>query len=944
MAAKKNTEKSSSKEKTTGREAKDEWIDEAESAKDPRNLPQSTEKTGKRFAIAVLCLFLAVFLVLGLFNTEAVVLKFLQKLVRGFVGWGILLMIPAFLLAAVVLFRRGIGYVGPRLTAVFALPAVLGSLIHIIRPPTIESGVTFFRLIGELYTKGGEPHGGGVIGGLTAIGLEKLFGKTGGILILLGVMILLVLACFRITVTGLSRAVQKRTQTPEPTKDPSEAFVDRMAVRHEQRRETQEQKKQLRQQSSSTAADEFTTRAAEAERKASGAGRRDSGTSDEYMQKIRDSLKEPEPVTLKAEEPGSLPVNEIATEKKRREDSLALLKKARTELHGGTGGQKSGPASDEPINDPDIEREDVFVDMIWSGKTPTTPKSKKNAFANEQAGPTEEPVIPTELQPNDPHESDTDACADPEEPIGPEESFKAEAVASSGENEKEKPQESISQIMPIVEEASDGQYRFPPIALLDESAAETKSGIDETAQNQERLADTLQSFGIEAKIIDHTRGPAVTRYELELDRGVKLSKLTNLADDIALSLGASGVRIAAIPDRVSVVGIEVPNKVIRTVYAREVLDSKEFMNHKSRVAFAVGVNINGDKIVGDISKLPHLLIAGTTGSGKSVCINSLIISLLYRSSPKDVRMIMVDPKMIELGVYNGIPHLLIPVVTDPKKAAGALQWAVNEMMRRYQLLADENARDLESYNAAILKKDPNAETLPKIVIIIDELADLMMAAAKEVEESICRIAQLARAAGMHLIIATQRPSADVITGIMKANVPSRIAFAVASQVESRIILDATGAEKLVGKGDMLYAPLGTGKPQRVQGCFITGEEVEKIVDYIRQTGETSYSSDVMDQVELAAKQTGTTASKPQETPTGDTEESDEMIPAAVEVILETGQASVSMLQRRLKLGYARAARIMDELEERGVVGPFEGSKPRQLLVSREEWESLNAQN
>ena len=487
------------------------------------------------------------------------------------------------------------------------------------------------------------------------------------------------------------------------------------------------------------------------------------------------------------------------------------------------------------------------------------------------------------------------------------------------------------------------EYEFPPVSLLKAGSGQSHDGTEEMRQNAERLSDTLQSFGIEAHIINVTRGPSVTRYELELQRGVKLSKVTNLADDIALALGASGVRIAAIPDKISVVGIEVPNRIVSVVMAREVIDSPEFEKCKSRVSFAVGKDIGGNRIIGDIGKLPHLLIAGTTGSGKSVCMNSLIISLLYKAKPEEVKLIMIDPKMVELGIYNGIPHLLIPVVTDPKKAAGSLQWAVTEMMRRYRMMADAGVRDLESYNKqARASADDDLEPMPQIVVVIDELADLMLVAAKEVEESICRIAQMGRASGIHLVIATQRPSADVITGLMKANIPSRIAFAVASAMESRIILDTAGAEKLVGKGDMLYAPLGQGKPKRVQGCFITDDEVQEVVSFVKASSEAEYSDSVMAEIDKKAAESGKTGSGSSGSTAAETDGSDgdEMLPAAVDVILETGQASVSMLQRRLKLGYARAARIMDEMEERGIVGPFEGSKPRQLLITREQWQAI----
>ena len=495
----------------------------------------------------------------------------------------------------------------------------------------------------------------------------------------------------------------------------------------------------------------------------------------------------------------------------------------------------------------------------------------------------------------------------------------------------------------IAEQAAEvkPEYCYPPIDLLKLPKNGSADGTEEMRENSRRLNETLASFKIEAHIINVTRGPSVTRYEVELEKGVRLSKLTSCADDIALSLGATGVRIAAVPGRISVVGIEVPNRAVTTVSLREVIDSAEFSKAKSKSSFAVGKDIGGNAIVGNIAKLPHMLIAGTTGSGKSVCMNSIIISLLYKASPDDVKLIMVDPKMVELGIYNGIPHLLIPVVTDPKKAAGSLQWAVTEMMRRYRAMSDAGVRDLESYNAIVDSQEEAGQHLPQVVVIIDELADLMLVAAKEVEESICRIAQMGRAAGIHLIIATQRPSADVITGLMKANIPSRIAFAVASAMESRIILDTQGAEKLVGKGDMLYAPIGCGKPKRVQGCFVSDGEVETVAGYVKGHYTTNYDQQIMEEIEKKAEQTGsknTSQSDPE--PTNEEMGGDEMLPAAVDVILETGQASVSMLQRRLKLGYARAARIVDEMEDKGIVGPFMGSKPRSILITKEQWQAM----
>ena len=497
--------------------------------------------------------------------------------------------------------------------------------------------------------------------------------------------------------------------------------------------------------------------------------------------------------------------------------------------------------------------------------------------------------------------------------------------------------EEVAQEIDLKQAEQKAEYCFPPIDLLELPGLSMADGTAEMRENTRRLNETLASFKIEAHIINVTRGPSVTRYEVELEKGVRLNKLTTAADDIALSLGATGVRIAAVPGKISVVGIEVPNKAVTTVSLREVIDSQEFSKAKSKSSFAVGKDIGGNCIVGNIARLPHMLIAGTTGSGKSVCMNSIIISLLYKASPDDVKLIMVDPKMVELGIYNGIPHLLIPVVTDPKKAAGSLQWAVSEMMRRYKAMSDAGVRDLESYNGIVEGQDIGNSKLPQVVVIIDELADLMLVAAKEVEESICRIAQMGRAAGIHLVIATQRPSADVITGLMKANIPSRIAFAVASAMESRIILDTQGAEKLVGKGDMLYAPIGNGKPKRVQGCYVSDSEVEAVASYVKANYVTNYDQEVMEEIERKAVQTGNKPGASDPEPNSDELAGDEMLPAAVDVIMETGQASVSMLQRRLKLGYARAARIVDEMEEKGIVGPFQGSKPREILITKEQW-------
>lgn len=483
-----------------------------------------------------------------------------------------------------------------------------------------------------------------------------------------------------------------------------------------------------------------------------------------------------------------------------------------------------------------------------------------------------------------------------------------------------------------------GDYKFPNISLLKKGPVIRNSDKSKQiiAANGQKLEETLASFGVEAKILNIHKGPTVTRYELQPKTGVKVSKIVSLADDIALNLAATGIRIEApIPGK-SAVGIEVPNAESSLVNLREVIDQKKFRNYSSKLAFALGKDIGGKSIITDISKMPHLLIAGATGSGKSVCINTLIISILYKAHPSEVKLIMIDPKVVELNVYNGIPHLLIPVVTDPKKASSALHWAVQEMNSRYQLFAETNTRDISGYNVKFeagelapkdTEEDIELEKMPHIVIIIDELADLMMSSAREVEDAIARLAQMARAAGIHLVIATQRPSVDVITGVIKANIPSRLAFAVSSGIDSRTILDMNGAEKLLGKGDMLFYPVGAAKPVRIQGAFVSDQEVESIVAAIKSVQQAEYKEDVLEAIE---SQIDTSAQS---------DEEDELLETAINSVLDKETASISYLQRSLRVGFNRASRLMDSIEARGIVSEDEGSKPRRVLITREQYES-----
>ena len=479
-------------------------------------------------------------------------------------------------------------------------------------------------------------------------------------------------------------------------------------------------------------------------------------------------------------------------------------------------------------------------------------------------------------------------------------------------------------------------YVFPPVDILGEvKKPSLKGGTQSLKETAARLQKTLYSFGVSAKVENVTVGPAITRYELKPAEGVRVSKIANLADDIALNLAAETIRIEApIPGK-QAVGIEVPNKEKEMVGLREVIESEEFKNNKSKLSVALGKDVAGSPVVANIAKMPHVLIAGSTGSGKSVCINTIITSIVYNAKPSEVKLVMVDPKVVELSVYNGIPHLLIPVVTDPKKAAGALAWAVQEMDNRYNLFAEKGVRDLTGYNKVL--ENENMGKLPQIVVIVDELADLMMVAAKDVEESICRLAQKARAAGMHLVIATQRPSVDVITGLIKANVPSRIAFAVSSQVDSRTILDQVGAEKLLGKGDMLYFPAGAAKPTRVQGAFVSDEEVEQIVEFIKSNGTAVYSQELLDSLENSGKEAESTKNSGDSSSEDDT---DPFLNDAIDTVVETGQASTSFIQRRFKVGYARAGRIIDQMEERGVISGYQGSKPREVLWTLEKLAEL----
>ena len=860
---------------------------------------------------ACVCLVLALLTVLCCFRIDAAILNLLGSVFRGLIGAGFYILPFSFVMSFLILILHDGRPVALRVTCTFLTAALVGSLVQLV-------GGSFdapegWEVVTALWDGGISGTAGGVLSGGLASLLAALISRIGAVIVVIVGMLLSLITSLNMTVASIVTAIKNRPRAEyaEPQrehKDTAQAIVDTVATHHIEHVQRAEQRRASRMS-------EF-----------------DLPVDDPPL---------PEETPKKSAKRSAPMRPDVFVENSRRQAKLSAAPAQEPEA-------EEAPAAAQAEPGVHTDYKSQFDALI--ADQPEPPAKAAEPEPEEEPAPAPIPNVIPMTQPRqmppliidhfDAPKPEAQPAPAPEEPLPPLQTPEQPEKLKKADVQLEAAQiaQQITQ-----QEPAKPEYQFPPVDLLKAGSGQAHDGTEEMRQNAERLSDTLQSFGIEAHIINVTRGPSVTRYELELQRGVKLSKVTNLADDIALALGASGVRIAAIPDKISVVGIEVPNRIVSVVMAREVIDSPEFAKHKSKVSFAVGKDIGGNRIIGDIGKLPHLLIAGTTGSGKSVCMNSLIISLLYKAKPEEVKLIMIDPKMVELGIYNGIPHLLIPVVTDPKKAAGSLQWAVTEMMRRYRMMADAGVRDLESYNKqARMSADDELEPMPQIVVVIDELADLMLVAAKEVEESICRIAQMGRASGIHLVIATQRPSADVITGLMKANIPSRIAFAVASAMESRIILDTAGAEKLVGKGDMLYAPLGQGKPKRVQGCFITDNEVQDVVTFIKDSSEAEYSDSVMAEIDKKAAESGKSGSGSSGNTAAETESSDgdEMLPAAVDVILETGQASVSMLQRRLKLGYARAARIMDEMEERGLVGPFEGSKPRQLLITREQWQAI----
>ena len=843
--------------------------------KGPRGKKTQGKTPRRREIAAAVCFVLAVFSFIGYWSADGVFIGFFAGLAKGLVGSGFFAVCPALLWCAVILcFHRG-RPVKFRVVCTLLLTVALGSLVHSLAC-RLEYEISF-AMLSKLWRDGKSLEAGGAVSGSFAVVFTWLFSKVGAVIVFICLTLFLLLSALNKTIAGFVDAYRNRERLeyiPEPEPERAPEPV-RTQGKNFLRDSAQPKKRKVIDIPLDDEADEA----------------RDD-EPDSAPQKPRENFFKSTP---RVKTPDQL-VSEYAPAPEERTDDEPAGSDDAQETEAETPEEPAVPAEAEAEAEAvkAEEIEDIPLDIPFMET-----RRGRRAGQTDAKGPA--------------------ALSDEPPPPGSEKEDAPEPI---------KPQE----------HEPEQTYVYPPLNLLSAGAPGARvDGSDEIRVNSERLETAFRSFGVNVGISNATRGPSVTRYEAELEAGVKLNKLTNLADDIALSLGKSGVRIAAMPNKISTVGIEVPNKNISTVYLRDIIESAEFSRAESKLTFAIGMDISGEAIVGSISKLPHMLVAGTTGSGKSVCLNSIILSILYKARPDEVRFIMIDPKMVEFKVYNDIPHLLVPVVTDVKKASGALQWAVVEMMKRYKLFSETNERDLEGYNRFAATSDEH-EYLPQIVVVIDELADLMMMAAKEVEESICRVAQMGRAAGIHLIIATQSPRADVITGLMKANIPSRIALKVSSALESRIILDAGGnADKLVGNGDMLYAPIGTSKPMRVQGSWVSDKERENVVEFIKNSGESQYSEKVMGEIEKAAAEKPS-GDKPKDEP--DVSDYDELLPQAVDVIFETGQASVSMLQRRLKLGYSRAARIVDQMEQMGIVGQFEGSKPRALLVTKDQWRQM----
>lgn len=800
---------------------------------------------------------------------------------------------------------------------------------------------TFSDTVAYAYDNGIKLIGGGVIGLVLGAPL-LLFGQAGAIIILILVAFVIIMLMTNMSLVDLFRKIANPVQKAGSyAKEKHRRHREENELIQEELRRREEENRRMRHsEKDRQMAENYIKNAEEKDMKAKKFAEFERLSANARMENGETSVHEeekkaPDPVAEQKKESNVFQkdLNDYLMGRTEKREPIHIQETVDTvKIEEKPNNTEDGPYSpDGPF----------FADDNERITRPDTEAVKRDSLVGKTvigAEPPETPASTEEATPEKADEGDriVEAIIDyKEETQKKEENEKVLATVITAD---ENGQERFSDIVANAE-----RYHVPPSELLNDVVHE-RSDEDINAEiqsNAETLVNTLKSFGVETKFLEAARGPSVTRYELQPALGVKISKITGLVDDIALNLATAGVRIEApIPNKAAV-GIEVPNKKVDSVPFREMIESREFGDTKSKLGAVLGKSISGEVVIADIAKMPHILIAGTTGSGKSVCVNSIIMSILFRSTPDEVRLLMIDPKAVEFMIYNGIPHLLIPVVTDPKKAAGALAWAVTEMLNRYKLFSDNNVRDLAGYNK-LAKTREDIQPMPQIVIFIDELADLMMASPGEVEDSICRLAQMARAAGMHLVIATQRPSVNVVTGVIKANIPSRIALKVASQVDSRTIIDSAGAEKLLGRGDMLYFPVGMAKPLRVQGCWVSDKEVERVVDFIKNSFVLDYDeaviAEIEKQAELAAQKANSgKGGSGNDDGGGNIDVNDEKLDEAIEAVIEAGQASTSYLQRKLKLGYGRAARLIDTMEELGVVGPYEGAKPRQVIMTKQDW-------
>jgi S-DNA-T family DNA segregation ATPase FtsK/SpoIIIE len=817
---------------------------------------------------------------------------------------------------------------------------ILSTAIQIFFVGSVGEGTTdFIGAVASLYSDGTRLTGGGIIGGLPAW-ILLMFGNVGAIVIIILIAFVFVMLISRKSLMdflgAVGKPVKKAAVTAKEKHAQHKEEMEALRREHEQLRlqAESENKERLAQLEMNTVGSEKTT-LKDRQKENIEEQKKDS---DNFINELKNyngivSPKPDEAVQQSDEKlPDIAPESDIHTSCEKLPDLPAMTDKSADSTVENADYEKQ-------ISNVNAESKDIVCDTAGAvDEYPPLPdyppeevnpvEAALNSFIEEANGE-QETIRQREEQ------FVNDVSAPVSEPV---DTVVGKTIGDNAADEHSDEDEISEKLYTVTIDPDN--HPLPPTALLDEiMPGKAQEDIDrELETNANTIVEALRSFGVQTKCIGTCRGPSVTRYELQPAAGVKISKITGLADDIALNLASSGIRIEApIPNKPAV-GIEVPNKIRDTVPFRQLIESNEIAEKKSKLAAVLGKDISGEIVIADIAEMPHLLIAGTTGSGKSVCVNSIIMSILFRSKPEEVRFIMIDPKAVEFMAYNGIPHLLIPVVTDPKKAAGALNWAVGEMLKRYSMFSEYNVRNIHGYNS-LADKDPDMKKMEQIVIFIDELADLIMASKNEVEDSICRLAQMARAAGMHLVIATQRPTVDVVTGLIKANIPSRIALKVSSGTDSRVIMDEQGAEKLLGKGDMLFKSVSMPKPTRVQGCWISDKEVERVVDFLKNKFELDYDDDVMKEVERQAElvKGNDKSSDSVGFESGDIDVSDDKLEDAIRIVVENGQASVSTLQRKLKLGFGRAARLVDVMEEMGIVGPSQGSKPREVLMTKEQY-------